>query len=110
MCVWLNSTPGVLAQIVNSNPRVLSRPNMPLDGQRRIPVPFLPEGELQHLAFVFDQQKNDVQDRLRVADSHPRKVLDNAVASVLGVTSTVFDVARRELAREPAITGKRYES
>ncbi len=107
MCVWLNSTPGVLAQIMVSTPRLLSRPNMSLEGQRRIPVPDLEGGQAARLAEVFDDQQDAVQQRLTAVDG-PRRVLDEAVSKVLGLDSREIDVARRELAAEPQITNKRH--
>ena len=107
MCVWLNSTPGVLAQIMVSTPKVLSRPNMSLEGQRNIPVPDLTEGQAARLAGVFDDQRDEVQERLTSVDG-PRRVLDEAAAEVLGMDADEVAVARRELAAEPAITGRRY--
>ena len=107
MCVWLNSTPGLLAQIMVSTPNVLSRPRLSIDGQRRIPVPDLTEGQAARLAGVFDDQRDAVQERLTSVDG-PRRVLDEAAAEVLGMDAEEVAVARRELAAEPAITGRRY--
>ena len=107
MCVWLNSTPGVLAQIMVSTPRLLSRPNMPLGGQKSIPVPDLDGGQAARLAEVFDDQQDAVQQRLTAVDG-PRRVLDEAVAEVLGLDSDEITVARRELAAEPSITARRH--
>lgn len=107
MCVWLNSTPGVLAQIMVSTPKVLSRPEMSLEGQRNIPVPDLTESQAARLAGVFDEQRDEVQERLTSVDG-PRRILDEAVAEVLGMDAEEVAVARRELASEPAITARRY--
>lgn len=107
MCVWLNSTPGVLAQIMVSTPKVLSRPEMSLEGQRSIPVPDLTGEQAARLAAVFDDQRDAVQERLTSVDG-PRRILDEAVALVLGMDTDEVAVARRELAAEPAITARRY--
>lgn len=107
MCVWLNSTPGVLAQIMVSTPKVLSRPEMSLEGQRNIPVPDLTESQAARLAGVFDEQRDAVQERLTSVDG-PRRILDEAAAEVLGMDAEEVAVARRELASEPAITARRY--
>ena len=107
MCVWLNSTPGVLAQIMVSTPRLLSRPDMSLEGQRSILVPDLDGGQAARLAEVFDDQQDAGQQRLTDVDG-PRRVLDEAVAEVLGLDSDEITVARRELAAEPSITARRH--
>lgn len=48
-----------------------------------------------------------MQERLTSVDG-PRRVLDEAAAEVLGMDADEVAVARRELAAEPAITGRRY--
>ena len=70
---WLNSTPGVLAALISAAPKKLVYPQMPLKGQRSIPLPDLTGEQAARLAGAFD-----------------------------------VAVARRELAAEPAITGRRY--
>ena len=107
VCVWLNSTPGVLAQIRVSTPKVLSRPNMSLGGQRSIPVPDLTEDQTLRLAGVFDGQRDAVQERLTSVDG-PRRILDEAVSEVLGLGGEEVATARLELAAEPAVTARRY--
>ena len=109
VCVWLNSTPGVLAQIFVSTPKILSRPQMSLEGQRRIPVPDLTAEQTGWLSVVFDDYKDTMQERLSVVDG-PRRDLDETVAWIIGIDVDDVKAARRELAREPAITGRRYES
>ena len=109
VCVWLNSTPGVLAQIFVSTPKMLSRPQMSIEGQRRIPVPDLTEEQIGWLSVVFDDYKDTMQERLSVVDG-PRRDLDETVAWIIGIDVDDVKAARRELAREPAITGRRYES
>ena len=107
VCVWLNSTLGVLAQMSVSTPKVLSRPDMSLEGQRSIPVPDLTEGQILRLAEVFDGQRGAVQERLTSVDG-PRRILDEAVSEVLGLGGEEVATARRELAAEPAVTARRY--
>ena len=107
MSVWFNSTMGVLAQISVSTPKVLSRPDMSLEGQRSIPVPDLTEGQTLRLAEVFDRRRDDVQERLTSVDG-PRRLLDEAVSEVLGLDEEEVSTARRELAAEPAVTARRY--
>jgi len=107
MCVWLNSTPGVLATLISATPKKLVYPQMSLEGQRSIPVPDLTGEQAARLAGVFDDQQDAVQERLTSVDG-PRRVLDEAAAEVLGMDAEEVAIARRELAAEPAITGRRY--
>ena len=107
MCVWLNSTPGVLATLISATPKKLVYPQMSLKGQRSIPVPDFTESQAARLAGVFDEQRDAVQERLTSVDG-PRRILDEAAAEALGMDAEEVAVARRELASEPAITARRY--
>ena len=107
VCVWLNSTPGVLATLISATPKKLVYPQMSLEGQRNIPVPDLTEGQTLRLAEVFDRCRDDVQERLTSVDG-PRRILDEAVSEVLGLDEEEVSTARRELAAEPAVTARRY--
>ena len=107
MCVWLNSTPGVLATLISATPKKLVYPQMSLGGQRNIPVPDLTESQILRLAGVFDGQRDAVQERLTSVDG-PRRILDEAVSEVLGLGGEEVATARRELAAEPAVTARRY--
>jgi len=109
-CVWLNCTLGILAQMLVASPKILSRIDMSLEGQRNIPVPDMTATQIDQLADVFDQYAEVKQDRFRYADSPARTALDAAIAEVLNIPKHEIDQARRELAKEPAITGKRYSS
>lgn len=43
-------------------------------------------------------------------DSKPRIALEQAIADAIGIPSDRIDIARRELAEEPGITGRPYKS
>ena len=110
MCVYLNSTVGILASLSISSPFVLGMPKMSLAAQRRIPVPDLDEAQVAELASVYDAYKHTRLERLRFPDSEPRVALDRAVSEVLGIGGEAIDTARRELAEEPGVTGRRHKS
>jgi len=55
VCVWLNSTPGMLAQLFCSNFKKLVYPNMSIEGQRKIPIPDLTPAQTDHLAAIFNK-------------------------------------------------------
>ena len=110
MCVYLNSTIGILASISISSPFVLGMPKMSLDGQRKIPIPKLDEAQITHLATIYDTHKHTRLDRLRYPDSEPRIALDQAVAETTGIPLDQINTARRELAEEPGITGRPHKS
>ena len=110
MCIYLNSTLGILASLSTSSPVVLGRPEMSLDGQRKIPIPKLDEAQITHLATIYDTHKHTRLDRLRYPDSEPRIALDQAVAETTGIPLDQINTARRELAEEPGITGRPHKS
>ena len=110
MCVYLNSTIGILASLSISSPFVLGMPKMSLDGQRKIPIPKLDEAQITHLATIYDTHKHTRLDRLRYPDSEPRIALDQAVAETTGIPLDQINTARRELAEEPGITGRPHKS
>ena len=110
ICVYLNSTIGILASLSISSPFVLGMPKMSLDSQRKIPIPKLDEAQITHLATIYDTHKHTRLDRLRYPNSEPRIALDQAIAGTTGIPIDQIDTARRELAEEPGITGRPHKS
>lgn len=110
MCVYLNSTVGILAALHISSPFKLVLPKMSLEGQRKIPIPKLDEDQITNLAAVYDTHKHTRLERLRYPNSEPRIALDLAIAETIGIPQNQIDTARRELAEEPGITGRPHKS
>lgn len=110
MCVYLNSTVGILAAFHISSPFKLVLPKMSLDGQRKIPIPKLDETQITHLAAIYDTHKHTRLERLRYPNSEPRIALDQAIAETIGIPIDQINTARRELAEEPGITGRPHKS
>ncbi len=110
MCVYLNSTVGILAALHISSPFKLVLPKMSLEGQRKIPIPKLDEDQIANLAAVYDTHKHTRLERLRYPNSEPRIALDQAIAETIGIPQDQIDTARRELAEEPGITGSPHKS
>lgn len=111
ICVYLNSTLGILATFTQSDPHSLGRHRMSLAGQKKIPIPRLNEEQIVQLAETYDQIKDATLDRLRNPQCPIRKTLDEATTEVLNTPKiTKHEVAksRRHLAAEPGVTGKRY--
>ena len=107
MCVYLNSTPGILSQIWVSTPKVFGRPAMSLSGMRNIPVPDLDEVQVSALADHFQR----VADRplLRLRDQEGdlvRASLDETVCATMGWDREEVEKARFALAAEPSVTGR----
>ena len=110
MCVYLNSTVGILATLHISSPFKLVLPKMSLNSQRKIPIPKLDEAQITHLATIYDTHKHTRLDRLRFPNSEPRIALDQAIADTISIPIDQINTARRELAEEPGITGRPHKS
>ena len=110
ICIYLNSTIGILAALHISSPFKLVLPKLSLAGQRKIPIPKLDEDQIIHLAAIYDTHKHTRLDRLRYPNSEPRIALDQAIADTIGIPIDQINTARRELAEEPGITGRPHKS
>ncbi len=111
-CTYLNSTIGILAMIGDRTTKILSYPQFSLDDLRRIPVPDFPamsESQISILATAYDTLcEMTLLPLPQMQQCATRKALDRAVISALGIEAEVVAQIRRELAREPSITGKPY--
>lgn len=103
MCVYLNSTIGVIATIGKANQGILARRAFPTTAQKQIPVPKnLDATQLANLAQIYDQHKNTPLDKLNNPNSAPRIDFDKAITQALGLNKQEVEKARHELAKEPA--------
>ena len=110
MAVFLNSTPGIVAVLGARIPTVLSRPRFSIAGARDMPVPRLSAGQAAELAGAYDRYGREPIGRFAEPDDPVRRGIDDAVSSALGMPGEAVARMRRELAREPMCTGRRYEA
>ena len=112
ICVYLNSTPGILALLGNRSNKTPSYPQFSLDDMRKLIVPnFAAIGNdaAERLAGAFDALADQVLLPLpRMDDCAVRRGLDAAVCEALGLDGERVDTIRRNLAAEPSVTGRRY--
>ena len=112
ICVYLNSTVGALAILGNRSIRDLSYSQFSMDDLRRIPVPdfaALSEAQVMQLAATYDALCNFTLLPLpQIMEDETRQALDRAAVSALGISAEVIANIRRELSREPSVTGKPY--
>ena len=84
-----------------------------MDDLRRIPVPdfsALSASQIAALAATYDALCNFTLLPLpQLNEDETRKALDRSVASALDINPEIIAAIRRELAREPSVTGKPYE-
>ena len=112
LCVYLNSSLGILAALGNRSVRVPAYSQLSIDDLRRLVVPdiaSLNPRAVHNLVSCFDQLAGS---SLRtIADSSvcdTRRSIDRSVSAALDVDEGLIEEIRNELAAEPSITGKRY--
>ena len=112
ICVYLNSTIGVLALLGDRTNRVPSYPRFSIDDLHNLSVPdftALGADAIAQLSAAYDAHANDILLALPQIDADPtRRALDAAIVSALGLDDELVATIRRQLAAEPSITGQRY--
>ena len=112
LCVYLNSSVGILALLGNRTNKIPSYPHFSLDDLRKLVVPDFAaiDGDAAaSLAEIYDAHAGDTLLPLPQLDADPtRRALDNAVVSTLGLDEEMVATIRRSLAMEPSVTGRRY--
>lgn len=108
MAAFLNSTPGIVAVLGMRIPTVLSRPRFSDAGAGDVPVPRLSAGQEGTLAGAYDRYAARPIGLFAEPDDPVRRGIDDAVSQLLGIPDNTMARMRRELAREPMCTGRRY--
>ena len=107
MAVYVNSTLGVAAMLGVRIPRKPLYPRYGVGNIKSLPVPVLSQGMVKRLAAACDKH-GDSKLGLWRRPNRTRVALDDAVRRVLGLDESEVGTMRRELSREPMVTGKRY--
>ena len=111
LCLYLNSSIGVLAILGDRTNKTPSYPQLSLDDLRKLIVPdFAAIGDgAAALAAIYDAHAEDTLLPLPQMDDCPvRRALDDAVITTLGLDGEMVATIRRSLAVEPSVTGRRY--
>ena len=112
LCVYLNSSIGILAMLGDRSNRKPTYPNLSLDDLRKLTVPnigALNADEVSSLVTVYDRYAHRILLPLPQMDADPvRRDLDDVVCTALGLDAELVSTVRRQLAAEPSVTGKRY--
>ena len=112
LCLYLNSSLGLMALLGGRGNRVPSYPAFSIDALRAIPMPNLDElgsGVRDFLAARFKWLQDMALLPLpRMNEDPVRRQIDDAVTDALGLDAEWVARIRRELAREPSITNRRY--
>ena len=108
LCLYLNSTPGLLSLLGARDNRKPSYPSFSLDTLRSLPVPnfaALGTTERDLLSSWFGWLQNEtLQPFPRMHEDLVRRQIDDAVAKALGLDGEWVATMRRGLAREPSVT------
>ena len=112
LCVYLNSSIGVLARLGHRSNRVPSYPRFALPDISATPVPNFPalgDDARDALADAYETLKNETLLPFPQMNNDPiRKRLDDAVTNALNLDPEWVAQIRRALSEEPSITNKRY--
>ena len=110
LCLYLNSTPGLLALLGQRDNRVPSYPSFSLDTLRSLPVPdfgALGPSALELLDARYDGLQREILQPLPLLAADPvRRQIDEAIAEALGLDGEWIATIRQELAREPSVTDR----
>ena len=112
LCLWLNSTPGLLLRIAYANRPYLGRSGLPHEKAAVLPVldvDQLSDQQLQSAVTVFNELKSQtVQGFASLASDPVRRLIDSRLATgILGAKdATVFDALAKSLNHEPTMTAR----
>ena len=112
LCLYLNSTLGLLSLLGTRDNRLPSYSYLSLDTLRSLPVPnlaALSAAERGLLDGWFDWLAGDTLLPLpRMNEDPVRRQIDEAVTQALGLDPEWVAAIRRDLAREPSVTNRPY--
>ncbi|MDE2952395.1 MAG: hypothetical protein OXT68_16725 [Chloroflexota bacterium] len=113
-CAYLNSTLGLLAILGDRSNKIPSYPHFSMYDLRRVIMPdfdAMSASQVTALATAFDTLCNFTLLPLpQIMQDETRAALDRVVTDALDIMPEVVANIRRELSREPSITGKPYEA
>ena len=112
LCVFLNSSIGVLTLLGDRTNKIPTRPNLSLDDLRRLIVPDftnLSENVVRRLSTAYDELAEATLLPLPQMNADPiRQELDAVVCATLDLDPELVSTIRGQLASEPSVTGDRY--
>ena len=114
ICAYLNSTIGILAILGNRSIKHLSYSQFSMDDLWRISVPDfakMEEVKVKMMAAAYDSLCDSTLLPLpQMNECDTRKKLDAIIVAALGMDAEIAAAIRRELTREPSITGRQYDA
>ena len=111
LCLYMNSTPGLLTLLGGRDNKIPAYPAFSLDTLRSLPVPDFRAVDSERMTLLgraFDQLQDKTLQPFPQMDVDPaRQQIDDVVAQILGLDPEWVDRVRRELTREPSVTDTR---
>lgn len=112
LCLYLNSSVGLLALLGGRGNRIPSYPTFSIKAQRATPVPdfgALNASTVASMAATFAELKQEtLQPFPSMNDDPVRKRIDDVVVEALGIDAEWVANIRRALSEEPSITNRRH--
>ncbi len=112
VCVYLNSSVGILSILGDRSNKTPSYPSISIDDMRKLTAPDLAAiggDAAAQLAAAYDAHAGDILLPLPQMNDCPiRRALDDAVITALDLDREMVATLRRSLAAEPSVTGRRY--
>ena len=112
ICVYFNSSIGILAMLGNRSNKTPSYPQFSMDDLNKLFVPDLAalgDDSLRILASAYESHCDRTLLPLPQMVVDPvRAALDDAVCSALGIDTEEVATIRRHISAEPSVTGERY--
>ena len=112
LCIYLNSTLGLLSLLGVRDNRKPSYPSFSMDTLRTVPVPdftSLGTTERQMLDSEFDRLQHETLGPLpQLCDDTVRQQIDDAMTNALSLDPEWVATIRRDLSQEPSVTGERH--
>ena len=113
LCLYLNSTPGILTLLGGRDNKVPSYPSFSLDTLRSLPVPDFAAMEptsRDSLSSWFDWlQREELLPLPHMHQDPVRQQIDDAVTNALRLDAEWVTTVRRELAHEPSVMDRRRD-
>ncbi len=112
MCVYLNSSVGILSILGDRSNRKPTYPNLSIDDLRKLVVPDFAKiggSAVAELAAAYAANAElPLLPLPQLNDCPVRRALDAAVIAALDLDGEAVASIRRQLALEPSVTGRRY--
>lgn len=109
MTLYLNSTLGIMSLLGTRTFSILEYPRWGVDDIHKVPIPVFNNKTLKSLANTYAEYADADMGLLRYP-SEVRSSIDQAVCDALKVSEQMVTHARFELAREPMVTARQYET